>query len=612
MIDLVDGYIPEEVKRYSKAKLGSLLSDLDAAYYNGESAISDGVYEVLLGTYEDMYGKFDTGGRAPDGDDVELPYRLGSLPNVKSEALVIKWADGDVVLMDKLDGISGLYHGKRKTMYTKGDATTGKNVSKILKYMNLPKVDYYVRGEMVIPVSVWEKHSNKYSNPRNMAGGIVNCKDLEKRKDIAKKLRFVAYEILEDGVSAPIQEQLKRLEADGFEVVWNDLHDEPTKETLDEVYAARRGCCTYLIDGIVLFRPGEYRRPEDRDPKYAVAFKGVTETATTTVIEVLWKASMYGVLKPRVKYEEVQLSGAKLSYATGHNAKFIKDNGIGPGAVIQVTRSGEVIPYILAVIEDTEPSMPSTAYIWNETEVDIISIDTGAYSYDMVISRIRHFFKTLNIKYMNQKTIETFVAEGYDTLDSILTITKEELLRLPRIGEKSATRLLESISEGISNVRAPYLMSASLCFGSGLGVKRFQTLINAYPNMLEGLTVPEVASVDGFSKTLAPTIIKGIPKFNRFLEDHPSITMKAPTNEPEGLGTIDTAGGCTFVFTGFRDAKMEDKVRSRGHKVSTSISGKTTAVVAKDPKSASAKVEKARELGIPVIKKGDFDLSDYE
>jgi DNA ligase (NAD+) len=144
----------------------------------------------------------------------------------------------------------------------------------------------------------------------------------------------------------------------------------------------------YEIDGIIVQADIKYTRNTSGNPDYAFAFKILSEVAETTVINVEWNISKWGALKPRVEIEPVELAGVLITYATGFNAKFIKDNEIGPGSRILITRSGDVIPYILKILTRTEADMPTIEYVWNETGVDIISENPD----EMCIKRMLSFF----------------------------------------------------------------------------------------------------------------------------------------------------------------------------------------------------------------------------
>ena len=132
------------------------------------------------------------------------------------------------------------------------------------------------------------------------------------------------------------------------------------------------------------------------NPDYAFAFKKNIDPKHTTVKQVIWTISKHGYLKPRVELEPVQIGGTTIQYATAFNAKYVKDNNIGPGTVVAIVRSGDVIPYIVNIVKSTEAEMPKGIdYEWNDTNVDII---VEGDTQEQKIKQITHFFQKLGTK----------------------------------------------------------------------------------------------------------------------------------------------------------------------------------------------------------------------
>ena len=147
-----------------------------------------------------------------------------------------------------------------------------------------------------------------------------------------------------------------------------------SNQSLSDLLVAWRTNHEYEIDGVICIDDKIYPR-QTGNPAYAFAFKMVLsdQIAEAKVLDVIWTPSKDGYLKPRVQIEPLRLGGVKIEYATGFNAKFIEDNRIGVGALIRLTRSGDVIPHIIAVVQPAEQAqMPLLAYEWNATNVDIM------------------------------------------------------------------------------------------------------------------------------------------------------------------------------------------------------------------------------------------------
>jgi NAD-dependent DNA ligase len=171
------------------------------------------------------------------------------------------------------------------------------------------------------------------------------------------------------------EEQMKLLKKYKFKVANYKVVDKLNYEFLTEYFEKRRNKSDYEIDGIVVFDNSRPYENVQGNPDYGFAFKVLLEEqkAEAIVEDVEWNVSKDGYIKPRIRIKPVKLVGTVITYATAFNAKYVVDNKLGPGAVITIVRSGDVIPDIVEVIKPSkEPKMPDIAYKWNKTKVDII------------------------------------------------------------------------------------------------------------------------------------------------------------------------------------------------------------------------------------------------
>jgi NAD-dependent DNA ligase len=193
-------------------------------------------------------------------------------------------------------------------------------------------------------------------------------------------------------------------------------------------------------------------------------------------------------------------------------------------------------------------------------------------------------------------------------------------MNLPGIKEKSADRILESIHTSITDVSLPKLMSASGVFGTGFAEKKMETIVSHFPNILTDFDDSErkeweekVRGIGGFAKMADPLVSK-LGDFQQFLKDHPMITLAEKDSETEGKEDDDEGkekeesklSKMSIVFTGFRDKELEAKIKKQGGKIGSSVSSKTFLVIVKDLEGETSKVQKAKELGIPVMTLDDF------
>jgi len=517
----------------------------------------------------------------------------------------------EYILQYKLDGVSCLLimnKGKIK-LYTRGDGIVGADISYLAQYFDsIPKnnnLTIAVRGELIMKEQVFEeKHSGEHSNPRNLVAGRIGGKTI--RKGI-KDIDFVAYEIVGKGTMKSPSEQLDELSGYGFHVVYSEIVDKFSVKSLTNTFKRFREESSYEIDGIIIQPNKPYVRNKTGNPSYAFAFKLKPDASVVEVLYVEWNVSKWGVFKPRVRFTSIRLLGAEISYATGHNAKYILENKIGPGAKIKVIRSGDVIPYIDAVVQGTKAQMPEDDYTWNTTGIDIYATEHNPI---MCIKLIAGFFDKLGIKHVSEATVKKMYEGGIDTLLKIISAKKEDFMKLPRIEKRSAERIYTNIREGLQNISIPVVLGSSGIFGIGMGRKRMISLMDEIPDLLElseKISSEElkekILNVEGFSEILANKIVSNISwgiLFIKALGEYATFKKKEIKNTD--------MKGMTFVFSGFRDASLEEQITQRGGKVSGSVSGKTSGVIANDKNSTTGKPKKALEKGVPVYDRDGFKI----
>jgi NAD-dependent DNA ligase len=295
-----------------------------------------------------------------------------------------------------------------------------------------------------------ENYAAQFANARNLVSGIVNAKSL---KEGAKHVQFVAYEEIVARTAPPHVKQLDRLVSLGFAVAQHVVvsSSELCVDILQSTLINMKTGSKFDIDGIIVQSNRSYERNTEGNPSYAFAFKMRLENAfcETTVEGVEWNISKRGQLKPRVKLTPVRLSGVTITYATGFNGRFVYDNRLGPGAVVKVTRSGDVIPYIFEVVEKArEAAMPSDIiWKWSSTGAEILAEDENP---EVDIQILVNFFSTLGIKFVSDSTVRKLYEAGFDTLLKIVRAKADELETVPGLGLRSAERIVENIRKALA------------------------------------------------------------------------------------------------------------------------------------------------------------------
>lgn len=596
---------------------------LDDIYYNtGDSSLEDVKYDML----KDILKKRDKSYKPPVGvklregeNRAKLPFWLGSADKITSERpeLLSRWkkknASKSYVISEKLDGVSLLLFLKdgKLNLYTRGDGSVGADISYLSKYLNLPKIkeNIAVRGELIIQKETFlEKYKETYKNPRNMVSGLISGKTARKGLE---DIHFVSYEIVGDSMPRP-EKQLTTLATLGFEVAKYKIVDYLDLQLLSETLKQFKEKSKYELDGLIVQSNEPYDRNTSGNPDYMFAFKMTGEDSIhqTTVKQVEWNITKWGQLKPVVLIEPVDLSGVTINRVTAHNAKYVEENNIGPKSVIRVTRSNEVIPYIVEVVKGSIPQMPDVEYKWDDNHVNIIAIK---YDNMVCVKLISSFFSHMGIKHVSETTVKKMYDNGLDTLVKIISASKERLLKVPEFQEKSADRIYTNIRNGLQNVKIASVIGASGVLGFGIGSKRMDTLFLDIPDLLtvyKSKSQKEIGDmiikVEGFSYIMADKISKNLKYADLLIKKlSPYVSFKKETRVSEGLK------GQKFVVSGFRDKKLEEDITQRGGKLVGTVSKNTTALIVQSKEGkATGKSAKALELGIPIYEKEEF-LEQY-
>ncbi len=638
---------PDEILgSLEKDGLKKLIEYLSDKYYNeNKSLISDQLFDYVKEYYEKNFNKVKEVGapiKASVGNKVKLPYYMGSLDKIKpSTGTFAKWINdypGPYAISYKLDGISALLYKKngKVFMYTRGDGVEGQDISHCIDLIGINTSKLVegdaIRGELIMSKENFKKIADKMANPRNAVSGIINTKKPDAK--MLKLIDFVAYWVLYPEFIA--SDQLKYIEKKEFtpRTVPYFIKKSITIDMLSEMLVSNRNDYKYEIDGIVVIDDSKYYPQEiGENPKWGFAFKQLLtdQIAESTVVDVIWEVSKDKYIKPKIKIDTVELGGVEITYATANNAKNVVDNVIGPGAVVQIIRSGDVIPKIEKVIKPADskkPKMPSIKYEWNETKVDIIATDLDEETMDkIIVKKLTYFFVTLDIRFMAEGTIEKFVANGYDDLPKILKANKKELYKIEGLGTKSIDKIYESIDAGLTGRKIYEIMGASQIFGRGIGVKKFKSLIDDYPNILDiykeqgkEATTKLINAVNGFDTKTTTKIVDNLDEFILYLDNlikikpnllkDSSKTDKSKTKDKEETDKISTGlmefANKTIVFTGFRDKDIESKLENIGVKLTSSVSKNTDFVIAADINEESNKILKAKELKITILSKEQF------
>ena len=512
-----------------------LLNLLDACnknYYGGNPVVDNSLYDSILEYSEERGIDYKKVGYLPEVHKVKLPTFLGSMdkmkPGERKLELFFERFKGPYVLSHKLDGISCLIEykkGEAPKLYTRGDGKVGQNICRFRRYINIPDIneDLLVRGELIYPKTYWKIISNKGENARNYMAGLVTTKTIKNGTlNDVKNIHFVAYEVIDEKLKS--SEQFTILQKHKFNTCPFKVIECVDEEYLKKYMLNIRENSPYEIDGVIVTNDQVYKITEEKYRKHSKAFKMDLDDQMkeTTVKFVQWKISKLGKCIPVVHIKPVEIESNEGSKSTikkcsGHNAKYIINNGIGEGAKIIIIKSNDVIPKIHSVIEQGKVNYPEFEYEWNETKVHFIS---KAETKEQKIKKIISFFETIYTDNFGPGVVKQAYEQGLNTIVKILQAKKEDFCKLENFQETKAEKVYNSIQKAYNEAKLYQIMAGSNIFPN-LGRKNAKLLCDNL-NPLGELNIDKIITIKGFGKISSQVIMDNIDEFKTFFKTLPS------------------------------------------------------------------------------------------
>lgn len=582
-----------------------ILRIADEKYYNDETFLNDNEYEYIKEyvlakepTYDSEIGHETI---QVDKTSVELPIWMGSM-NKKYTVDTQK----DVVLSDKLDGVSCLYvnNSSGVKLYTRGNGKKGKDISNLETFVNGVKhyknESFMIRGELIMSKTNFTEMKVTESNARNTVSGIVNSKTPNKKYE--KLVDFVAYEVVSEKTPLEQMEYIGKLQLNCVKYTY--MSEIKSKE-IHEHLILRKQDSMYEIDGIIISKNITYNQIRSGNPKHAFAYKHNFDdnAVVSTVLNVEWNISKNGHFKPTVEFERVVINDVNIHRATGFNGKFIHENKIGVGSIIKVQRSGDVIPYITDIIKSTSPSMPSE-YIWSKSGNDI-TVKSKINNSILEKKLFENMLSTLKFDGLGKKTIHKLFDNKINTLNKLYQLSVPDILLIDGFKEVSATKLHKSIHNRKDNIMCIEYMVASKSFDEGIGTKILENIVKEYQD--NDVTLKELLSIEGIGEQRAKSYITGLKRFKEFKENN-----GIECNIDIGVKTSTQLDNNYIVFTGKRDKELEKEIEAMGGVIQSSVNKKTTHLIYNDINKASKKIKDAQRIpNIEIIQFDTFYKSVY-
>src|SRR5690554_6277892 len=585
-------------------------------------------------------------------------HRMYSLENSYSREELLDWEQriqrvlGNVpiefVCELKYDGasISITYeNGLLVRAVTRGDGFQGDDVTNNIKTIrsvplklkgNYPE-KFDIRGEIVLPFEGFEKMNQiliengdtPFSNPRNTASGSLKLQD---SSEVAKRpLECLLYNIT--GVGSFFNTHFESLEAArayGFKVPPQSKLTKSIDEVLEfiDYWDLHRHDLPYETDGVVV-KVNDLHQQEElgftaKNPRWAIAYKFKAEQATTVLESISYQVGRTGAITPVANLKPVQLAGTIVKRASLHNADQIEKLDVRVNDVVFVEKGGEIIPKITAIDWSQRPveSQP-TVFITNCPECDTKLIRTPGEAqhycpniYEcppQIIGRVEHFIsrKAMDIDGLGGETVALLYKNGLImSYADLYELKKEQILPLERMAEKSADNLINGIEQSKNIPFERVLFALGIRF---VGETVAKKLAKHYKNIdsLMQADYNALIKVDEIGDKIALSI-------RSFFKDEGNLEiinrlksygLQFQVEENKNIQVSNKFEGMTIVVSGkfqhFSRDEIKQKIEDYGGKNGSSITGKTSIVVA-GADMGPAKLEKATKLGIPIWSEEDF------
>lgn len=654
-------------------QIQNLRDELNQYNYNyyvlDHATVSDFDFDMKLKALQDLEEKhpefFDInsptqrvgGAVTKNFETITHEYRMYSLENSYSKEDLLDWENRLKKIIDadiqytcelKYDGasISLTYEqGLLVKAVTRGDGFQGDNVTANIKTIksvplklkgNYPE-KFDIRGEIVLPFEGFHKMNQDrieigeepYRNPRNTASGSLKLQD---SAEVAKRpLECLLYNLT--GSDLGVNSQFDSLESArqwGFKVPNVAKLVNSIDEVLEfiDYWNMHRHELPYETDGVVI-KVNNLQQQEElgytaKAPRWAMAYKFKAEQVSTKLNSISYQVGRTGAITPVANLKPVELAGTTVKRASLHNADQIEKLDIRVGDEVYVEKGGEIIPKILGVDLSQRPihSQP-TQYIMNcpECETELVRQAGEAQHYcpnyngckPQIIGRIQHFIsrKAMDIEGLGGETVALLVVEGLiSNYSDLYELTKEQVIPLERMAEKSADNLIQGIEQ---SKKIPF---ERVLFALGIryvGETVAKKLAKHYKNIdaIAEASAAALVNVDEIGVKIAESV-------RAFFSSEENINMvnrlkafgvQLEISAKELIGQTDLLKGQSIVVSGVFETVSRDELKKliedNGAKVSSSISSKTSFIVAGDAMGPSKK-KKAEDLNIPILTEQEF------
>lgn len=605
------------------------------AYYSGHPVISDTAYDKLEQQLADL--KPDHPALSSVGSDISSNLRkithenkmLSLQKTYDIEALETWRGKHDVVGTLKIDGnsLSLIYKkGDLVVGKTRGNGAVGEDVTEkvfwvptIPKKIASQKEQVEVRGELYCSLKQFEALSLEMAklglpiptNPRNIVAGILSRKQYA---DLARHFSFFVFDIISDtpfkfksefqkneylsqlDFTPPEFKLLKSRSAINTFIV-------STQEKMDRLDFAIDGCVFTINDLQQHAELGE----TTHHPRYKMVYKWAGETAQSVVQGITWTTSRTGVVTPVANIEPVDLSGASISNVSLHNALYVKSFQIKVGDIIEIIRSGEVIPKFLRVVKPSTNGnvvLPKNCPSCNNTLTDDGVRLVCAKSTNCPAQRsgkILNWIQSTEIDSLSEKRLDQMIFSGMVRgIADLYKLRMADLLKLPMTKEKMAKKIYTNIQATKRTTLEKFLTGLGL---RNMGLASWSRILLVYPTLAEILALEpqQIEALDGFAEKTALQITTDLQANKELIDKllELGVQPREKTVDVENQSLQGKMIAITGTLSQPRKS-VENSIKKAGGMPTSSVSKNTFALVCNDKSSGSSKIVKANKFDVPI------------
>ena len=616
---------PLYVREISEEALVEFLEIANALYRGGSQIISDadydGIYLAELRRRNPHHAYLS--GVEPEGafegTKLDLPVPMlstdkkWSVKEVETWIKRVKKAAHDIGIgqeilrlrvTPKLDGFAAYDDGS--VLYTRGDGRRGTDISRVFD-RGLTVVGArrgQGAGEIVVDREYFEKNLSPYfENTRNFQATIIK----------EKKLEPYIEEAIKDGAAVfyPFEQLPTRLVAiDELLSKFQDVVGKPWP------------ALKYDVDGVVIEvtedKLKNYMGKTAQHYSWQIAYKTNAETARIEVLAVIPQTSRMGRITPVVDLVPTKLSGVTISRATAHNYRTVKKEGIGRGAIVELVRSGLVIPKIEKVVKKAKPEIPkacpscSVTLTWDQGEMNLLCPNVTSCP-AQIINTIEHFFHTLrNIDGFGSATIEKLHEHGIRNVCEIYNLDEQDFVRFG-FGEKQSQNLVSELRRSLRDTLEDWRFLAAFGVHMLGSANSEQLLKNVQLRNIFSVSIAGLVEGKIFAEKTARVIVNGLKgirkEFDCLMKLNFNFEFTKLLSELQAVGKVSPIAGKQVVFTGTMlhgsREDMEREARLLGAKVASSVSGRTDILVT-GRDVGQKKIDAASQKNVPVLSEDEY------